>query len=100
MTGLENVRSNLIRVTLEDLTKKYGQYPVLSYAQRCVGRLETGTLTTADCEQINASNPDNYLRRLTNMMDAHVQQLQAVTPPLPPTPPITPVAAVLTGADK
>lgn len=71
MLGTERVASQKIREELTKLVAELGQYAVISYAQRAVGTKETGTLSPADCVQINSCNPDNFLRRLSNMINAH-----------------------------
>ena len=79
MTGIKGIQDDRIVKELEAKVELIGQFAALSYAQRVVGRRETGTLSPADVEQINAANPDNFLLCYGNLTTAHIQQLEKNT---------------------
>ncbi len=76
MTGVEGVLDPETQASLNRWIDELGQFAALSYAQRAVGQRETGTLSPADCEQINGQNAANFQRRLDNMCITHVRALQ------------------------
>jgi hypothetical protein len=73
---MNGITSTRVKARLNDMVSLLGQYAAVGYAQRCVGMRETGTLTSADVEQINASEPENFLLRFGNLCEFHVRQKQ------------------------
>lgn len=61
-----------VRSTVEDNSEVLGKYAAVSYAQRVVGRRETGTFNPLDAELINGMNPDHFLMCYRNLCMAHL----------------------------
>lgn len=72
MNPVKQIRSKEISELLATAQELFGQFAAVSYAQRIVGKPETGTLTPIVAELLNAISECNFLRYYRNLLRAHV----------------------------